>query len=66
MCPMFGFKDSISMKDNGSPHLRVAEITIPLLCLNAEDDPICLGGCHINPNFYGQMFCYFHELYRKH
>ena len=40
---MFGFKDHISMKDYGSPHHRVPEIKIPLLCLNAEDDPVCLG-----------------------
>ena len=42
-CPMFGFKDGFSMKDNASPHHKVSEITIPLLCLNAEDDPVCLG-----------------------
>lgn len=41
-CPMFGFKDHVSMKDYGSPHHRVPEIKIPLLCLNAEDDPVCL------------------------
>ena len=40
---MFGFKDHVSMKDYGSPHHRVPEIKIPLLCLNAEDDPVCLG-----------------------
>lgn len=40
---MFGFKDGTMMREYGSPHHRVSEIKIPLLCLNAEDDPVCLG-----------------------
>ena len=40
---MFGFKDAVALRDYGSPHHRVSEIRIPLVCLNAEDDPACVG-----------------------
>ena len=38
---MFGFKNSVALRDHGSPHSRVDGIRIPLLCLNSEDDPFC-------------------------
>jgi len=38
---MFGFENSVALRDHGSPHSRVDGIRIPLLCLNSEDDPFC-------------------------
>ncbi len=39
--PMFGFESIQQMFLEGSPHLRVGDINIPVVALNAADDPFC-------------------------
>ncbi len=38
---MFGFESIHQMLVEGSPHLRVGDINIPVVALNAADDPFC-------------------------
>ena len=39
--PMFGFKSVHHMILEGSPHFRVSDINIPVVAMNAADDPFC-------------------------
>ncbi len=44
---MFGFESLEQMYLIASPHFRVRDIPIPVVALNAADDPFCpeAGGC---------------------
>ena len=46
---MFGYKDFNEVYLDSSPHFRVEDISIPVVAMNAADDPFC-------PEF-GRHFC---------
>ena len=39
--PMFGYKDFNEIYLDSSPHFRVEDISIPVVAMNAADDPFC-------------------------
>ena len=39
--PMFGYKTMDELYQDCSPHIRVEDLSIPVLSLNAADDPFC-------------------------
>ena len=39
--PMFGYKDFNEVYLDSSPHFRVEDISIPVVAMNAADDPFC-------------------------
>ncbi len=39
--PMFGFESIQQMFLEASPHFRVGDINMPVVALNAADDPFC-------------------------
>ena len=41
--PMFGYTDIQQLFLDCSPHYRVGNIHIPIVALNAADDPFCPG-----------------------
>ena len=41
LMPMFGYKDPVELYQDVSPHNRLEHITVPVLALNAADDPFC-------------------------
>ena len=41
MLPMFNFSDTRAMALEASPHYRLSDITIPVVAMNAADDPYC-------------------------
>ena len=43
--PMFGYQDHTHVYRDTSPHLRVSDIHIPVVTLNAADDPFCPKHC---------------------
>ena len=38
---MFNFNDTTEMMIEASPHYRVSDIPIPVVAVNAGDDPFC-------------------------
>ncbi|KAL5493878.1 hypothetical protein EMCRGX_G015112 [Ephydatia muelleri] len=39
--PMFGYRDLAHLYEDGSPHLRTTHLHIPIVAINAADDPFC-------------------------
>ena len=39
--PMYNFNDTAEMFIEASPHYRVSDIPIPVVAMNAVDDPFC-------------------------
>lgn len=39
--PMFGYRDLAHLYEDGSPHLRTSHLHIPIVAINAADDPFC-------------------------
>ncbi|KAL5493886.1 hypothetical protein EMCRGX_G015121 [Ephydatia muelleri] len=39
--PMFGYRDLAHFCEDGSPHLRTPHLHIPIVAINAADDPFC-------------------------
>jgi len=39
--PMFGYKTVDELYQDCSPHIRLEDLSIPVLSLNAADDPFC-------------------------
>ena len=48
---MFGFKSAEDYYEKASPHNKIDRIGIPLLCLNAADDPYVPFDCELTSSY---------------